>query len=93
MTAKELELKKHYLIVLYKSLIDGSQSAIISAKDMCKFIKIDSSLILFMSEIAINTRVDLYNKDVVIGYINNLNNIDAKEIITGLKQFEAKQSI
>ena len=93
MTTKELELKKHYLIVLYKSLIDGSQSAIIGVKDMCKFMKIDNSLILFMSELAINTRANLYNKDIVIGYIDNLNYMDAKEIITGLKQFEAKQYI
>ncbi len=88
MTTKELELKKHYLIVLYKSLIDGSQSAIIGAKDMCKFMKIDNSLILFMSELAINTRANLYNKDIVIGYLNNLNYIDAKEIIAGLKQLQ-----
>lgn len=93
MATKELELKKHYLIVLYKSLIDGSQSAIIGAKDMCKFMKIDNSLILFMSELAINTRANLYNKDIIIGYIDNLNYIDAKEIIAGLKQFEAKQYI
>lgn len=93
MTTKELEFKKHCLIVLYKSLIDGSQSAIIGAKDMCKVVKIDSNLILFMSEISINTRANLYNKDIVIGYINNLNYIDEKEIITGLKQFEAKQKI
>lgn len=91
MTTKELEFKQHCLIVLYRSLIDGSQSAIISAKDMCKFYKIDNSLILFMSEIAINTRANLYNKDVVIGYINNLNCIDAKKIIAGLNNLKQKK--
>ena len=91
MTTKELEFKKHCLIVLYRSLIDGSQSAIIGAKDMCKVVKIDSNLILFMSEIAINTRANLYNKDVVIGYINNLNCIDAKKIIAGLNNLKQKK--